>query len=453
MSLEFEFPDTGEGVTEGKFLEWLVDEEETVEEDQTVAEVETDKAVVDVPAPVDGEVEELKVSPGDKVGVGEVIMIIEPADYEETEEKEDGEEEESTEEVQEVSHTSSDSGIMALPKVRKLAEEKGVDLDSIKKGERITEEDVLEAAQDSTSKETQSDKSETGSDSSPAGVQATPSVRKLAREKEIDIDKVEGSGRGGKVTREDLLNHEESSDSKKKKRKVEEGEGDVREELSGTRKMIAERMEESKFSAPHVTHVDTADVTDLVNLRERVREDVDVHLTYMPFILKAAQKALEEYPELNAELDEEEDELVLKKNFDFNMAVDTERGLMIPLLEDVDEKSVLELAESVGDMAAEAKKGDLSPEEMENGTFSVTNLGVIGGEEFTPIINYPQTAILGVGKIQETAEVVDGEVVPRSTVKLSVSYDHRVVDGATAARFTNKVIEKLENPEKMLLEE
>ncbi len=462
MSLEFEFPDTGEGVTEGKFLEWLVDEGEEVEEDQTVAEVETDKAVVDVPAPVDGEVDELKVSPGDKVEVGEVIMIIEPADHEKVEEnpEEDVEEEEndSEEDVQTTKTESSNSEVLALPKVRKLAEEKGVKLESIKTGERITEEEVLEAAEGTETGKKEENQDQEKTSTSSTSVQATPSVRKLAREKEIDIENVEGSGRGGKVTREDILNYGEESSSKEEHEEddgheVKETEDDVREEFSGTRKMIAERMTESKFSAPHVTHVDTADVTDLVNLKERVQDDVDVHLTYMPFILKAAQEALEEYPELNAELDEENDELVLRKSYDFNMAVDTERGLMIPLIEDVDGKSILELAEAVGEMAAEAKHGDLSPKDMKNGTFSITNLGVIGGEEFTPIINYPQTAILGLGKIQETAEVVDGEVVPRHTVKLSVSYDHRVVDGATAARFTNTVIEKLENPEKMLLEE
>ncbi|MFB6242240.1 MAG: 2-oxo acid dehydrogenase subunit E2, partial [Candidatus Nanosalina sp.] len=170
------------------------------------------------------------------------------------------------------------------------------------------------------------------------------------------------------------------------------------------------------------------------------------------FIMKAAVEALEEYPKLNAELDTEKDEVVEKKYYDFNIAVDTDLGLLVPRIKNVDGKSIVELAEDVSEKAEKAKNGELSGKEMENGSFSITNLGVIGGEEFTPIINYPQTAILGVGRIGETAEVVDGEVVPRTTVKLSLSYDHRVVDGATAARFMNEVIENLENPEKMLLE-
>jgi pyruvate dehydrogenase E2 component (dihydrolipoamide acetyltransferase) len=224
-----------------------------------------------------------------------------------------------------------------------------------------------------------------------------------------------------------------------------------RVEMSGIRKTIASKMEESRFTAPHVTHVEKADVTELVELRNQKKEEVDVHLTYLPFIMKAVVLGLKEFPNLNAELDEENSEIVRKLYYNFNMAVDTENGLMVPVIKDVDDRNILELAEQIVEKAEHAKDGGLEPDEMKGGTFSITNLGVIGGEEFTPIINYPQTAILGIGKIQETAEVVDGMVQPRNTVKLSLSYDHRVVDGAEAARFMNAVVENLENPEKMLL--
>jgi len=464
MTIEFELPDTGEGVTEGQFLEWLIEEGDEVEEDQAVAEVETDKAVVDVPAPADGVIEQLKVEPGDTVDVGEVIMILDDGssgeESQETEEETEEQVEESDqkeEKSESPDYSSSDEDVLVLPKVRKLAEEKDVDLTSIKTGERITREEVLEAAGKTKKSEKPPQETEGagGTKHDSEEVLATPAVRKLAREKEVDISEVEGSGRGGKVTRDDILQAAESGVTKTEDKKKEtntktEGETE-RVEMSNIRQTIADRMENSKFTAPHVTHVEKANVTDLVALREKEKEKVETNLTYLPFIMKATCLALKRYPDLNAELDEENNEIVQYGSYDFNMAVDTERGLMIPKINNVGEKSIIELAEDIVEKAEKARKGDLSSEEMENGTFTVTNIGVIGGESFTPIINYPQVAILGVGKIQETAEVVEGEVQPRTTVKLSLSYDHRVVDGAEAARFMNKVVENLEDPEKMLM--
>ena len=479
MVLEFEFPDTGEGVTEGKFLEWLVEEGEEIDEDQILGEAETDKAVIDIPAPSDGVIKELKAEPGDNIKVGEVIMVMDTGQDTETDEEEpeennsvdqDEEVEIDPEPKEEKQNQESSDDVLALPKVRKMAREKGISLSSIKTGERITEEDLINTSNGSkqTNNEEISDtveeeKKPEEENSKPtiqdtSDVKATPSVRKLARENGVDLNKVEGSGRDGKVTREDVLNYNESPETVSEENEEvttkipSENKKEERVKMSGIRKTTARRMKESKFSAPHVTHVEKADVTELVKLREREKEDLDVHLTYLPFIIKATRLAMDSYPELNAELDEENDEIILKKHYDFNIAVDTDKGLLVPIIEEVDEKNIVELAEEIGDTAGKAKHGDLSSEMMRNGTFSITNLGVIGGEEFTPIINYPQTAILGVGKIQETAEVIDGEVVPRTTVKLSLSYDHRVVDGATAARFVNELVENLENPSKMLIE-
>jgi pyruvate dehydrogenase E2 component (dihydrolipoamide acetyltransferase) len=470
--MKFEFPDTGEGVTEGQFLQWLVEEGEEVEEDQAVAEVETDKAVVDIPAPGNGTIKELLVEPGDTIEVGEVILEIDVDNEEETELDTD----------KDIDHSKSDTSssssgdVLALPKVRHLAAEKGVDLATIKTGERITEEEVLNAA-DSTEtktveKETQKkeetveteekhDESAETVENAGEDILATPAVRKLAREKEVDIQGIDGSGRGGKVTRDDVLTAAEGGQvdqssgdeisQESKTVEVEQSGGVERVDMSNVRKTVADRMAESRFTAPHVTHVEKADITKLVDLREEKKEQVDVHLTYMPFIMKALVDGLKNHPNLNAELDEEKDQIVRYKDYNFNIAVDTENGLMMPRIDGIDQKSILTLAEEIGDKAEKAQNRKLSPEDLENGTFTITNLGVIGGEEFTPIINYPQVGILGIGKIQETAEVVDGEVVPRKTVKLSLSYDHRVVDGADAAKFMNDVVENLENPEKLLM--
>ena len=488
--MKFEFPDTGEGVTEGTFLEWKIEEGEEIEEDQVVGEAETDKAVVEIPAPADGEVKSLKASPGDKVEVGEVIMELDAGDISEGEQGESRAEAEGkdTEESQKDGKTSDESeevekegsgkdtsseasgDVLALPKVRKLAEEKGVDLASLKTGDRITEEEVRKASgvEEHTKEESVQSKKETSKPdkeekSSPSevnvtrDVDATPAVRKLAREEGVNISRIEGSGRGGKVTREDVLEFKEpETDSERDALEEDheaEGEGDVElVEMNGVKRKTAEKMSKSRFSAPHVTHMDKADVTELVELRESVKEDIDEHLTYLPFIMKACYLAMQEHPNLNAELDDEKDEIVRKKFYDYNIAVDTDRGLMVPKVEGVDEKNLVELAGSISEAVEKAQSGDLSVKEMQGGTFSITNIGAIGGRGFTPIINPPQSAILGVGKIEETAEIVDGEVVPRNTVKLSLSYDHRVIDGAEAARFMNEVIENLEKPGEMLME-
>ena len=541
--MKFEFPDTGEGVTEGQFLEWKVNEGDQVEEDQIVGEAETDKAVVDIPAPADGTVSELKASPGDTVKVGDVIMILDTGEgsaeeangfkgseekvAEETETEENKEDSGKSSEASEdktdavmggspsassydeddkeesnsnKQASSSDSGdVLALPKVRKLAEEKGVDLSKLGIDGRITEDDVIEASGSGKVQESQEESGEEESEGTSGketekternsetvsqnmgDVNARPSVRRLAREHDIEISMVDGSGRDGEVTREDVLkaageiekdteqedteprqeNNGEDEPEKVEKEELDQKkasqdirhEGDVeRVEMSGVRKITAERMAQSKDEAAHVTHIEKADITELVELRESIKSDVDAHLTYLPFIMKACVAALREHPDLNSELDTEHNEIVRKKFYDFNIAVDTDRGLLVPKIEAVDSRNMVELAEQIAEKASRAQDGNLSKDELEPGTFSITNLGVIGGEAFTPIIYPPQSAILGIGKIQDTAEVVNGEVVPRKTVKLSLSYDHRVVDGAEAAKFMNKVIEDLENPKKLIID-
>jgi len=465
-------------VTEGKFLEWKIEEGEEVEEDQIVGSAETDKAVVEIPSPSNGKVQELKASPGDTVKVGDTIMILETGkneDRPESKEEKDAEGQESEEErTQKVDAVmggapsassysdedrkekqeadENDNEVLALPKVRKKAEEMGVDLSTIDKDGRITEED-LEKASKSPEKAVTEEVEKS--------VSARPSVKRLAREKGVNLSKVEGSGRDGEVTREDVEKYLENSSEKDENSSQSSEEPEVhiedeglveKVEMNSVRKATARKMKESKFSAPHVTHVEKADITELVELRESVRSKVDAHLTYLPFIMKALVAGLKEHPDLNSELDGENETVIRKKFYDFNIAVDTDRGLLVPKIEDVDGKNMIELAEAIGKKAEKAQHAELSAKEMEPGTFSITNLGVIGGEEFTPIIYPPQTAILGVGKISETAEVVDGELVPRKTVKLSLSYDHRVVDGAAAARFMNKVVEDLENPRELILE-
>ena len=425
-----------------------------------VGEAETDKAVVEIPAPANGTVKELMAEPGDNVDVGEVIMELETG---ETDEEDSGEtvEESQTEEVTTNENTGtehSSADVLALPKVRKKAEEKGIDLEKLDVDGRIRMEDLKgesgnkkQTKEPETQPETENEKTEQVS--TPEDVKATPSVRKLAREEEIDISKVEGSGRGGKITRDDVLKHSKNNkeDSHSETGESHETEVSSGEELSNIEKNVARKMTESKFSAPHVTHVEKVDVTELVELREKANDEVEPHLTYMPFIMKASMLAMKKYPRANAHFDGEKMKIDVKKDYNFNIAVDTDRGLLVPRIDNVEKKNLLELAQNLSKTVEQAQNRELKKEDMQPGSFSITNIGVIGGEEFTPIINPPQTCILGVGKIQETAEVVDDEVVPRMTMKLSFSYDHRVLEGADAARFVNEIKENLENPEEMLV--
>jgi len=527
IKIKFKFPDTGEGVTEGQFLEWNVEEGDKVEEDQVVGEAETDKAVVEIPAPADGTVKALKASPGDTVAVGDTIMILDtgaessenPEKVEEDEgsdadesskstgheaktessgqtdavmggspsassynEEEDSEEKEASKDSRSLNETAN---VLAMPRVRKKAREKGINLEELNIDGKIEMSDLeesevskkpineKESSKDDVdeSSEEISEERESKSVDIDSDVNARPSVRKLAREHHIELSMLDGSGRDGEITREDVLNAADVEDDKtgeteetrteaeektvetSKKTELGDYRGEVEiKEMSGVRKVTAQRMKESKFTAPHVTHVEKADITELVELRNSVKNDVDAHLTYLPFIMKACVAGLKEYPRLNSEINDDESKVILKNFYDFNIAVDTEKGLMVPRIEDVDKKNMIELAADITDMAGKAQDGELSSKDMSPGSFSITNLGVIGGEAFTPIIYPPQSAILGVGKIQQTAEVIDGEIQPRHTVKLSLSYDHRVVDGAEAAKFMNKVVEDLETPKNLILD-
>jgi pyruvate dehydrogenase E2 component (dihydrolipoamide acetyltransferase) len=223
----------------------------------------------------------------------------------------------------------------------------------------------------------------------------------------------------------------------------------------GVRRAIGNQMETSKYTAPHVTHHDEVDVTELVELREELKplaEEQDVSLTYMPFVMKAVVAALKEFPFMNSQLDEENEEIVLRDEYNVGVATATDVGLMVPVVHDADGKGLLDLAREMNEKVQKARDRKISPDEMQGGTFTITNVGGIGGEYATPILNYPEVGILALGAIKEKPRVVDGDVVPRKVLTLSLSFDHRVVDGAVGARFTNKVREYLANPKLLMLE-
>ncbi|MBI2648698.1 MAG: 2-oxo acid dehydrogenase subunit E2 [Thaumarchaeota archaeon] len=286
----------------------------------------------------------------------------------------------------------------------------------------------------------------------PAGeVLATPATRRMAREMGVDLTEVTGTGPRGRITEEDLRAAAKAGPQKAASALAAKEE---RVPLRGIRKIIAERMAKSSTTAAHVTHVDEADMTELLLLREAFKGSAEkrgVKLTFLPFIIRGIIPALKEFPYVNATLDESGN-VVLKRYYNMGIAVDTEQGLIVAAVRDVDKKDIFDLAKEIEGLAGRARAGQLSLEEVHGSTFTITNVGAIGGLFATPIINYPEVAILGTHKIAKRPVVRNGKVEVRDMIYLSLTFDHRIIDGAYAARFMNKVVQTLQDPKKLLAE-
>ena len=548
MVREFELPDVGEGLAEAEIVGWLVEPGDAVSEDQPVAEVETDKAVVEVPAPVNGTVRELLADPGEMVPVGDVIITFDtdeqsssrgrpsaddgdgdPVQDERTDpdaaaaagaDPEPGADSaaadptEPTEAADAAEVGELDGRVFAAPSARRLARELGVDIGVVAgsgPGGRVTEADVGRAAENGqpagataeseadaelTSATQQVDANgttggEAAETTTPDAADrdrtlAAPATRKFAEEEGVDLDAVptdetkdgeafvseehvreyaEVQRRAQAADAEAVAGSDESVDAgtatggtAAAARDDAEGEGEDEDErvpYRGVRRTIGEQMERSKFTAPHVTHHDEVDVTRLVEARGRLKdraEERGTKLTYMPFVFKAVVAGLREHPILNSQLDEDAGEIIVKGDYNVGVATATDDGLMVPVVEGADRKGMLELADEMRELIDAARDRSIAREQMQGGTFTVTNFGAIGGEYATPIINHPETAVLGLGAIKDRPWVVDGEVEARKVMTLSLSIDHRVIDGADAAQFVNTVKEYLEEPELLLLE-
>lgn len=285
-------------------------------------------------------------------------------------------------------------------------------------------------------------------------VLATPATRRLARELGVDIARVKGTGANGRVTDDDVR-RSAAPETQISEQTAPTSESQERVALRGVRKTIAERMARSLHTTAQVTLVDEVDMTELVLLREAFKGSAEkrgVKLTFLPFVIKAVIRALREFSYVNASLDERNSEIVLKKEYNLGIATDTPNGLMVPVLKDADRKDVFELSAEIEKFAARARSGELGLEEVQGSTFTITNLGSIGGLFATPIVNYPEAAILGIHRISKRLVVRDGKVEVRDMMYLSLSFDHRVFDGAYGAKFMNRVIEILQDPKKMLSE-
>ncbi len=443
MARSFKLPDLGEGIHEAEVQEVLVSVGDKVEEDQDILVVETDKAAVEVPSPYAGTVQEIRVEPGDWVNVGDVLVIFDGG-----EEAAEGEEASEAEEEQ-------------APAGEKAPAEK-------KEPQEPAEEEGPEAPKEAPQRE--------------GPVPAAPSTRRLARELGVDLHQVPPSGPSGRVLAEDVRDLAERGETEEEKAEAERPEarpraaregspvrpssvpiealpdfsrwGDVeRVPLRSVRRATAKQMALSWSQIPHVSHHDEADITELEELRQEYKDKLETgRLTMTVFVIKAAVAALKAHPRFNASLDPENEEIVLKHYYHMGVAVDSERGLIVPVIRDVDCKSIADLATELAQIVTRTREGEIGLEALQGGTFTLTNAGVLGGTSFEPIINYPQVAILGAARARWQPVVNDErEIVPRYVLPLVVSFDHRVVDGADAARFMRTIVETLENPGRLML--
>lgn len=422
VAFEFKLPDIGEGIHEGEIVKWFVKVGDEIKEDDVLCEIQNDKAVVEIPSPVEGTVKKIYFEEGEVATVGETLISIDAEGYESVE--------------------------------------------SEKATEPKKEETVKEEVQQAVTKTETTDSNKT------TRVIAMPSVRKYARDNNVDITLVEGTGKNGRILKEDIdrflsgegtvkseetiLTEETPTTQTESKRVVVQGEyPETREKISGIRKAIAKAMVNSKHTAPHVTLMDEVEVTELVLHRKKFKEiaaEQNIKLTYLPYVVKALVSTLKKYPILNISYDDATEEIIHKHYYNIGIAADTDRGLLVPVIKDADRKSIFEISNEINELATKARDGKLTSEEMKGGTCTITNIGSAGGQWFTPVINHPEVAILGIGRIQEKPVVRDGEVVVAPVLAVSLSFDHRMIDGATAQHAMNHIKRLLNDPQLIMME-
>lgn len=415
MVFEFKLPDLGEGIHEGELKKWLIREGDVVEEHQPIAEIETDKAVVELPSPKAGTIIRRHFKEGDTLNVGDVVVTI------------------------------GEAGEKAATPVRHIAKGATGAVGELEEAPEEEEKPAPRRAQVSPV----------------TVVSALPVVRKLAQELGVDLTRVHGTGPGGRITEADVKNASGKAPPPAAvtrtapKITFEQFGRVLRIPLKGLRKTISENLARAWQTVVPVTHMDEIDVTDLAKLRQekkKIAEDKGYPLTYLPFIAKAAVIALKEHPYVNSSLAEDTGEIVVKQYFNIGFAVDTTDGLIVPVVKGCNEKSILEIAKELYAKAEETRSREIKLEDLKGGTFTITNIGTIGGTHATPVINHPECAILALGAITERVVVREGKAVIRKILPISLTFDHRIIDGAEAARFVNDLKKHLEDPSLMLIE-
>lgn len=442
MAIEVKLPELGEGVTEGELVKWLVKIGDTVKPDQPVAEVMTDKATVEVPTPVGGVVKELKFKVGDVIPTEKIILLLDGAG-------------------------STASPTAATTPATKTAP--------------AATPPAPSAAPSSSTAAPAKPQPPAGAMASNSGfyppvadsrVLATPSTRRLARESNIDINNLKGSGLAGRVTREDVMSsgggqsngggletYSAKAPATGIPRPAYNGPAGALEErvaIRGIRRKIAENMQMAKHIIPHFTLMDEAEVNELVQMRESLKDYAEkqgTKITYLPFVMKALISACRQFPMFNSSIDDATQEIVYKKYFNLGFAADTPNGLMVPVIKNADQKTILELSHEIIDLSKRARDGKLKPEEMKGATITVTNIGSVGGTYATPIINHPEVAILGMYKISDRLILKEnGQVSSSKVMNFTITADHRLIDGAVAAHFLKLFISKVQKPGMMMMD-
>src|SRR5579864_4245680 len=442
---EFKLPELGENISQGDLVRLMITPGAKVSEGQPVMELETDKAVVEVPSSVTGVVKEIKVKEGEKIKVGQVIFTLEGGSPAQPARSLNAP----------VEHVSGQHGA-------RLAFQAAI------RAEGKTEEQALPPDQPQPAAPAFTMPAQLGKVAGTEHRQpipAAPHVRRLAREVGVDIYNVKGSGPGGRISEDDVKAFAKSLLSAAataaqappraghfaqpqlpdftKWGKTE------RVSMRGVRRKTAEHLSESWNTIPHVTQHDRADITELEHLRARFApkaEEAGGKMTVTAIALKVCAAALKVFPQFNASIDIEKEEIVYKQYINIGVAADTDRGLLVPVIRDVEKKNIVELAVELSGLSKKARDKKLTPGDMEGGTFTITNLGGIGGVGFTPIVNFPEVAILGLSRSRMEPEWINGKFEPRLILPLSLSYDHRLIDGADAARFLRWIAEAFEQP-------
>ena len=398
---KIKLPDIGEGIAEGEIVRWLVKEGDEVKQFQSLVEVLTDKATVEIPSPYSGRVKKLLAREGERIRVGSPVAEIE-----------------------------------------------------IEGGEAPAGEKVEEAVKVEEKPQAAAQAIEVGEKARQI-IRAPPSVRRLAQELGVDLSLVKGTGPGGIITKEDVMRFYEENIKRQKQEArvaVQETVGVrpvERIPLRGIKRRMAERMIEAKARIPHVYLAEEVDATELVRLRENLKqiaESKGVKLTFLPLVIKAVVKALKEYPLLNSTLDYEKGEIIVKKYYNIGIAVDTEQGLVVPNIKDADKKGLFQIAREIEELASKAREGKVGLEDIRDGTFTITNIGSIGSTIGFPIINYPESAILGIHRIVRRPGYYEDRLEPRYYMNISLSFDHRFIEGGYASRFLAALKRYLENP-------
>lgn len=420
---EFKFADIGEGIHQGKVLDCFFKVGDTVEEGESLFLVETDKVNAEIPSPTNGIIKAINFEIDDIINVGDVVVVIDDGKSTEVVETVIEEKEEATEEV--TGKKEEEKGASVVGEVT-VSNELIPSFYTEKKEEKIIKRKSL----------------------------ATPVARRMAKDLNIDIDEVKGSGINGRVMKDDIQNFHDKHD-KVEEVKVEEARptvlensDDTRKEMSEVRKAIFKAMSISKKEIPHTTLIDDIDLEKLVKLKEELSEEIKIKLTYMPFIMKAVYLAIKKYPVFNSIIDGKD--ILYKKQINLGFAVDTDYGLVVPVLKDLSTLSLIEISEKLKDLGNKAKEKKLSMKDISDGTFTVSNFGKFA-KIGTPIIKFPEVAILGIGRINKQAVIIDSEIQIKSILPISLSVDHRIIDGADGGRFIQEIRNYLENPKLLLL--